>query len=403
MSGSVTYEVRYSNEGHIMSTRAKSASTKPVAGPSKSNSKLPSFPVLVGTCLGYTAYRGFAPLSELAKISDADIFDQDKNKLGTQRNLSVQHARKAYEYVSATDRAFYPEMILNVRDKAYVNFSALYDHGDVQFGMLTLKEHPKNASAIIVSRLDGNHRLWFADGHERGMAPVGRPVSFCLLTIEDREKELELFRDINDNQMGMNTSHLQNITARLLGDKLLKVQNPASYIVQKLMKDKTSPLYRRVHQGGKVQKGATLSGLTIANLTSAIRDMLTRSAKLAQFPDADAQYQVIKNFWIAVKEWLPKAWNSPRDYAIFKGVGLYAISYVGIEVIDRSLLKGKFSSDDMLVYLKQMPPESLASGGTAAYSGRGGGRKLANDLIANLEEEGEVSLSKLQKLILSEA
>jgi hypothetical protein len=151
-----------------------------------------------------------------------------------------------------------------------------------------------------------------------------------------------------------------------------------------------------------VEKGATLSGLTIANLTSGVRDMLTRSAKLAQFPDADAQYKVIKNYWSAVKKWLPKAWNSPRDYAIFKGVGLYAISYVGIEVIDRSLLKGKFSSVDMLEYLKQMPPESLASGGTASYSGRGGGRKLANDLIANLEEEGEVSLLKLQKLILSE-
>lgn len=131
--------------------------------------------------------------------------------------------------------------------------------------------------------------------------------------------------------------------------------------------------------------------------------MLARSTRLAQFPDADAQYKVIKNFWIAVKKWLPKAWNSPRDYAIFKGVGLYAISYVGIEVIDRSLLKGKFSSADMLEYLKQMPSESLASGGTAAYAGRGGGRKLANDLIANLEEEGEVSLSKLQKLILSES
>jgi hypothetical protein len=49
-----------------------------------------------------------------------------------------------------------------------------------------------------------------------------------------------------------------------------------------------------------------------------------------------------------------------------------------------------------------MPSESLASGGTTAYAGRGGGRKLANDLIANLEQEGEVSLAALQKLILSE-
>ena len=37
------------------------------------------------------------------------------------------------------------------------------------------------------------------------------------------------------------------------------------------------------------------------------------------------------------------------------------------------------------------------------YADRGGGRKLANDLIANLEDEGTVSLAKLQKLILSEA
>ncbi len=369
----------------------------------RSKSALPQFQVVVGTCLGYKAYRGFAPLCELAKISKADIFDQAKNRLGTQRNLSLQHARKAYQYVSGTERAFYPEMILNVRDKSYVEFTPLQQKGKVQFGALGFTKDPTKTGKIIVSRLDGNHRLWFGDGHERGMVPISRPVSFCLLTIEDRDKELELFRDINDNQMGMNTSHLQNITARLLGHKLLKVQNPALYIVQKLMKDKTSPLFGKVHEGGKVQKGATLSGLTIANLTSAVRDMLGRSTKLGQFADADAQYKVIKNFWIAVKKWLPKAWNNPRDYAIFKGVGLYAISYVGIEVVDRSLLKGRFSSDDMLEYLKQMPSESLASGGTAAYAGRGGGRKLANDMIANLEEEGEVSLSKLQKLILSEA
>lgn len=368
---------------------------------SKSNAHL-RLPVLVGSCLGYKAYRGFAPLCELANISRADIFDQAKNRLGTQRNLSLQHARKAHQYVSETVNAFYPEMILNIRDKSYITFTLIRRQDRVQFGTLEFTKDPAKAAKIVVSRLDGNHRLWLADGHEKSFDQISRPVSFCFLTIEDRNKELELFRDINDNQMGMNTSHLQNIQARLLGPKLLKVQNPALYIVQKLMKEKMSPLYGKVHEGGKVEKGATLSGLTIANLTSAVRDMLTRSTKLGQFADADAQYTVIKNYWTALKKWLPKAWNRPRDFAIFKGVGLYAISYVGIEVIDRALLKGKFSSQDMLEYLKQMPSESLASGGTAAYAGRGGGRKLANDMIANLEEEGEMSLSKLQKLILGE-
>jgi DGQHR domain-containing protein len=378
-----------------MTTEAKSKTA--------TQKKLPEFIVLSGTCLGYKAFRGYASLADLTRISEADIFDQEKNRLGTQRNLSLQHARKAYKYVAGTDLAFYPEMILNVRDKSYIKFTEIQKLADSAFGSLAFTKNPSNAGNIIVSRLDGNHRLWFADGHEKGMDPITRPVSFCLLTIEDREKELALFRDINDNQMGMNTSHLQNIAARLLGDKLLKVQNPALYIVEKLMKDKSSPLYKRVHEGGKVQKGATLSGLTIANLRSAVGDMLSRSTKLAQFPDADAQYSVIKNYWAALKSWLPRAWDNPRDYAIFKGVGLYAISYVGIEVIDRTLMKGKYSSDAMLEYLKQMPSERLASGGTAAFAGRGGGRKLANDLIANLEGDGEVSLSKLQKQILGQS
>src|SRR5882762_2996075 len=107
-------------------------------------STLPNFPVLVGTCLGYDAFRGFAPLSELANISRADIFDQDENRLGTQRNLSLQHARKAYQYVSGTDKAFFPEMILNVRDKSYVTFTPLQERGNVQFGTIAFTKDPTN-------------------------------------------------------------------------------------------------------------------------------------------------------------------------------------------------------------------------------------------------------------------
>lgn len=365
-------------------------------------SPLPKFSVIVGICLGQKAYRGFAPLKDLAEISKADIFDQDSNPTGTQRNLSVQHARKAYQYETESSGAFYPEMIFNIRDKSYFRFREVKTDEATRFGILEFIKDPRTANKIVVSRLDGNHRLWFANGGEKGMDPVSRSASFCVLALEGLDAELELFRDINDNQMGMNTSHLQNITVRLLGEKALKLKNPSLYIVQKLQKDRKSPLAGMIHEGGKVRKGATLAGLTTANLANAIRDMLSRSAKLAQFPEADAQYEVIKNFWIAVKKWLPEAWKRPRDFVIFKGVGLYAISYIGIEVIDRSLTRGKFTSADMLSYLRQIPTERLAVKETLAYAGRGGGRKLANDLIANVEEEGEISLAKLQKMILSE-
>lgn len=78
--------------------------------------------------LGVRSYRGFAPLSELANVSKADILDQAKNRLGTQRNLSLQHARKAYQYVSETERAFYPEMIfLKLARKCAVWHLGLYE------------------------------------------------------------------------------------------------------------------------------------------------------------------------------------------------------------------------------------------------------------------------------------
>jgi hypothetical protein len=235
------------------------------------------------------------------------------------------------------------------------------------------------------------------------MEPVELQVSFCFLIPQNLENELELFRDINDNQMGMNTSHLKNITARLLGRAALKQTDPALYIVRKLQTDESSPFFARIHEGGKVRRGATIAGLTVANLRNAVQDMLGRSNKLSQFPDADAQYELIKNYWLAVKQWLPEAWKRASEFIIFKGVGLYAISYLGIEIIDRCLAKNKFTPADMLSYLEKLPDKDIfSSKGGIPYAGRAGGRKISSDLIADLEEDGEISLSKLQKLILGE-
>jgi DGQHR domain-containing protein len=368
-----------------------------------SDSNLPAFPVILGTCLGHRVYRGFAPIYKIAEISRADIFDQEKNPNGTQRNLSRTHARKAYDYIATSERAFYPELVLNIRDSSYIEFNPTIEDSDFTYGVLRFVRDPRKSKSIVVSRMDGNHRLWFADGHEKGLPAIDRPVAFSFLVLGDLHQELEIFRDINDNQMGMNTSHLQNIAARLLGEKSLKVKDPPLYIVKRLQSDERSPFYNRINEGGAVKRGVTLGGLTIANLKNAIQDMLSRSAKLAQFPDTDAQYEVIKNYWLAVRSWIPDAWSNPTKYIVFKGVGLYAITYLGIEIIDRCLLKGKFTSEDMLDYLQKVPNKEvfLAKSGIP-YAGRSGGRRIASDLIANLEEEGEISLAKLQKMILGD-
>jgi hypothetical protein len=75
------------------------------------------FPVVRAKVLGVKVYRGFANLADLAEISRADIYDQQKNPKGTQRDLSPAHARAAYEYVKNRELGFWPEVFLCARKK----------------------------------------------------------------------------------------------------------------------------------------------------------------------------------------------------------------------------------------------------------------------------------------------
>ncbi len=356
------------------------------------------FKVIKGKSLGFTTFRGYAKLSDLARISQADIFDQETNSTGTQRNLSIKHAREAYRYVVEDREAFYPEIIMNVRNKSLMRFVSESDDG--KYGTISLtKPRPRE---IAISRLDGNHRLWLADGSQRGYDPIDRDVPFSILACDNLNKELKVFRDINDNQMGMNTSHLQNIAIRLLGGNVIKVQNPALYIAKQLQDDTKSPLHKRIHEGGHIQRGGLITGLTIANLAGAVKDMLIRSAKLPQFVDVDAQYRLIRNFWIAVSRWIPDAFRQPSKYIIFKGMGLFLISYIGMDVIDRCVIKGEYKPNDMLKYLKMIPSSYDLSSKSPlkAFGGRSGARKLAGEITSQFEEEGQISVAKLQRQIL---
>ena len=67
--------------------------------------------------LGVNIYRGFADLSLLSDLSKADIYDQAKNPKGTQRDLSLKHAKDAYTYIKTKDFGFWPEVFLCARDR----------------------------------------------------------------------------------------------------------------------------------------------------------------------------------------------------------------------------------------------------------------------------------------------
>ena len=293
--------------------------------------------VLISEVLGIMVARGFASLSDIARISRPDIYDAKNNPTGTQRDLSPKHARDAYAYVLEEDIAFWPEVFLALRDGEFVsmapvpNCNGLFDLSIDALGL-------ERSDAIHISRIDGNHRLHLADGKTEGYPRIEKEVSFCLAVEITKEEEIKLFRDINNNQRRMNTSHLDNIKLRLSSVSELARRDPMLYIANKLRDDSDSPFLGAVYDGGKSD---VTKFLPLRSLKTGLEYMFSRPTKLTALDDRNVQAAVIKNFFIALKRWQPDAFRKPKEFLLLRGAGFWGACFLGAEVIDRALAEGK--------------------------------------------------------------
>ncbi len=357
-------------------------------------------PAVRAKVLGVNVFRGFANLCDLADLSKADIYDQKKNPKGTQRDLNPAHARDAYEYVKNKEFGFWPEVFLCARKKNSVTFYPIsLDVPDI--GMLEIDiTTALKSSTIAISRVDGNHRLHYGDGVHPGYSRIEKLVSFCLAFDLSREEEIQLFKDINKNQKPMNTSHLDGIEVRLTPEEELKRRTPELYIAQRLHRDPKSPLHGRVYEGGKKPVGVDIP---LRGLKTGIEYMITRSTQLPRLSDAEAQYRVIRNYFDAVKQWQPKAWTSPKEYIILRGSGLWAICFIGSQVIDRALLQDQFTASLMLSILRSGKDWDWSKKGDfIGLGGRGGALEISNRVTKKLQDESRMSTRQLFDKIMAE-
>lgn len=365
----------------------------------KNNEDKLKLPVIRGKVLGVNVYRGFAPLGTLTDISRADIYDSKNNPQGTQRDLSPKHAREAYEYVKNSEFGFWPEVFLSARKNDILTFYPISDEFE-DMGILEVDlEKIKKSKTPIISRVDGNHRLNYGNGSEKGYSRIEKQVSFCLAYDLQKDEEIQLFKDINKNQKAMSTSHLDGIEVRLSPEEELKRRNPDLYIAQKLGSDSTSALYGRVYEGGKKPVGVEIP---LRGLRTGIQYMLTRSTQLPRLQDAEAQYKVIKNYFIAIKTWQPNAWSTSKDYIILRGAGLWAISFLGAQVIDRALMNNKFDTQSLLNILKSGKEWDWSNSGSfKGLSGRGGALEISNKVSRYLKDSNQISTEQLFDQIMA--
>jgi len=353
--------------------------------------------------LDTVCYRGSAPLSALARLSQADVFDQVDNPEGLQRDLSQKHARAAYDYVATPRedghaRAF-PEVTLNVRDRAVVKVEKVQLPAGVPMRLVKLTfdlAKIDRAKTVKVSRIDGNHRLMFGGGDPKTeREALDAQCPFQLHLGLSPEGEAALFLDINAEQKGLNTSHLNYLRSRLTPDDVEAQRHPDRYFARRLADDAGSPWHGLVHLGGsKVGWKATGEDRPVAfqALEGAVRRILNKAASMQDMlTDRQAQYQVLRSYFAAAAATWPQAFEQPREYLLAKGVGLAVLGQVGGVVIERCLMAGDPEQTDMEAMLAPLATiidwhrdVAPTNGGAAGMSGNRAALQLAAELLTKL-------------------
>jgi DGQHR domain-containing protein len=349
----------------------------------------------------------------------ADVFDQVANPDGLQRDLSPKHASEAYEDARRTpDKHFpraFPEVVLNVRDKSIIDIEELVsDDAELNTYRLTFDRRAMKDNKVHVSRVDGNHRLYYAEGDDR-RDPLLVDPPFQLHVGLTREQERSLFVDINANQKGLNSSHLAVLRSKLTPEEQEIRDHLERWVAKRLAEgDPQSPWHGLIHLGGS-KKGARAQGLTrpvnFASLEGGVKRTITKSQYIHDLTDPEAQYALIRNYWRAVEEVFREEWARPKDFLLLRNLGVTSMSILGGTIIDRCIPRGTVDVSDMVVYLEQARARfdwSKDAAGDRAVTGMSGNRAaliIAGEMAAELSDPGASNVIRemQQKLAASTA
>lgn len=355
-----------------------------------------------GTNLNTPVYRGFASIKDIATISAPDTGNQDKNPDGLQRELKEHHARTGYRYAEDAQKIpekhrLWPELILNIRDTSVIDEPVPVDE---QYNLFKIVVHEDRIDKKLehpqISRTDGNHRLFYGEGHPiQDWPPLEVSTPFSLTIGLTPLEETSLFVDINDNQVRMPTSHLYHLLTRTTESEQLAHDKPTVWIANKLVEDPKSPFLGIIYLGAgqdKTQKADRR--VSLAHLRTGVEMMLKRSVKLQDYNDILDKCVIIRTYWNAVKRTFSQEWANPKKYALLRGFGVWAMSIVGADIIDRCLkpnvvwLQLEAQMADYLNQVRGIIDWDASEGDVKGKGGRLGAAELAGRMREFLSDEG---------------
>lgn len=295
------------------------------------------------------------PLSELRKYVKTDNWSP-ANAEGYQRPPIDRRLREIAKYVSEEEGILPTSVLLGTRpdDPVPLQFEPKGTlDGFAEWGVLSISD------GAVLWVVDGQHRFF---GVNRAYEKDGTvdlesyPFPITIMENVDRYKEMVHFNIINTRQRKMPTDIVDRhfvirqqreglalIATGKRGEKEYQ-QATATRIVDMLNEAK-SPWRHQIAIPGVLgrDKGLVRQHAMVASLEPVLKD----SWVIAQKPMDEHVVKVLTNYWNALAEVWPEAFQAPENHRVQATVGIYSLHSVLPAVIQRCLAERDLSQEKM--------------------------------------------------------
>ncbi len=293
------------------------------------------------------------PLHRLKEYMSVDNWTP-ANENGYQRPPIDRRLREVAKYVEEEEGILPTSVLLATRpgDEHNLHFETTSGvDGFAEWGMLTI---PDEATLFVV---DGQHRVFGVNrAYEKAGDPEFEKYPFPITIMQnvDRYREMVHFNIINTRQRKMPTDIVDRhlvmrqqkeglgmIASGARGEKAYR-QATATRIVDALY-EADSPWFHEIAIPGVPGRdhGLVRQHAMVASLDPVLKDNWV----LAQRPMEKHLVRLLCNYWNALRDIWPDAFDIPKDYRVQATVGLYSLHMVLPAVIQRCLVDKDLSKD----------------------------------------------------------
>lgn len=260
-----------------------------------------------------------------SKRIKVDIWKPD-NPDGYQREHSKRRSREYARFIAAKNISP-PSILLSIRGAD--GKRVVYKDGYLEI--------PDDITLYLV---DGQHRAWgfYYCLKERRANLNDFAIPTVIMLSDDKYEEAKQFVIINKTQKGVRTdlaerflqqAALKEGYAKIMEDVAkgalprkifadIEWRPKATEIADILNNDPSSPWYQRIKPPNVSQPEATVR-------QKSFTDSLEPILRHPDFKDLDAETiaKILNNYWRAIKDLMPKAFRSPKDYVVQKTTGVF--------------------------------------------------------------------------------